>query len=218
MAQAVGAKPAARPSAALVDGNGDGSDGGILHVVIKADVQGSAEALADAVSAVKAENASVDVLRAGENVLARVHVDAAARHSADRYFTSFFAFPRPGVGLIAPGDISLATTTNPPAVVFGFGVKPDKGVENMARREGVDLKMSEIIYDLIDDVEERLYEGWGNKTETLVVGQAEVLKVFALRGTLKGTVIAGELLFSVCVLISHSCGIAHYSSSVHVVD
>lgn len=62
----------------------------------------------------------------------------------------------------------------------------------MARREGVDLKMSEIIYDLIDDVEERLFQEWGTKTETVVVGQAEVLKVFALRGKLKGTVIAGE--------------------------
>lgn len=97
-----------------------------------------------------------------------------------------------GVGLIAPGDISLATTTDPPAVVLGFGVKPDKGVENMARREGVDLSMSEIIYDLLDDIEARLDEGWGAKTETLVTGQAEVLKVFALRGKLKGTVIAGE--------------------------
>ena len=64
----------------------------------------------------------------------------------------------------------------------------------MARREGVDVVMSEIIYDLMDDVQERLDEGWGKKTETLVVGQAEVLKVFALRGKLKGTVIAGESL------------------------
>jgi len=98
-----------------------------------------------------------------------------------------------GVGLIAPGDISLATTTDPPAVVLGFGVKPDKGVENMARREGEDLMMSEIIYDLLDDVKARLDEEWGAKTETLVTGQAQVLKVFALRGKLKGTVIAGEL-------------------------
>eukprot|EP01043_Picozoa_sp_COSAG02_P076551 COSAG02_NODE_16318_length_1093_cov_1.086519_1_plen_79_part_10 len=76
----------------------------------------------------------------------------------------------PGVGLIAPGDISLATTTDPPAIGLGFGVKPDKGVENMARREGVDLILSEIIYDLLDDVEARLDEGWGAKTETLVTG------------------------------------------------
>ena len=84
---------------------GADSDGGVLHVVIKADVQGSAEALADALSVLSTEHASVSVLRAG-------------------------------VGLVAPGDISLANTTSPPAVVFGFGVKPDKGVENMARREG----------------------------------------------------------------------------------
>ena len=120
-----------------------------------------------------------------------------------------------GVGLIAPGDISLATTTDPPAVVLGFGVKPDKGVDNMARREGVDLKLSEVIYDLIDEVEERLDDGWGKKMEILVVGQAEVLKVFALRGQLKGTVIAGKPLFRTYLLIS-VISTAHYSS-VHVV-
>jgi small GTP-binding protein len=218
MAQAVGAKPSKRAAAAAAAMGADGGgDSGLLHVVIKADVQGSAEALADALAAIQTENASVDVLRAG-------------------------------VGLIAPGDISLATTTDPPAVVFGFGVKPDKGVENMARREGVDLKMSgektvlfshlhiyirsfyqdrlgtnigktqkkrplshlaEIIYDLIDDVEERLDKGWGKQTETVIVGRAEVLKVFALRGQLKGTVIAGVcalcLVFCVVPVLGFVC-------------
>ena len=67
MAQAVSAKPAAK--SAMV--NTDGSEGSVLHVVIKADVQGSAEALADAVTAVKTENASVNVLRAGKKRVAQ---------------------------------------------------------------------------------------------------------------------------------------------------
>ena len=50
-------------------------------MVIKADVQGSAEALADALSVLSTEHASVSVLRAG-------------------------------VGLVAPGDISLANTND----------------------------------------------------------------------------------------------------------
>ena len=160
MASATGSQPSRRVLAAA---GGEGGDGGLLHVVIKADVQGSAEALADALTAIKTEFAGVAVLRAS-------------------------------VGLIAPGDVALANTTDPPAVVYGFGVKPDKGVENMARREDVQIKMSEVIYDLIDDTEERLHKGWGKQFETVVVGQAEVLKVFPLRGALKGTVIAGVRL------------------------
>ena len=59
----------------------DGSDSSLLHVLIKADVQGSAEALADAVAAVKTENASVHVLRAGKK---RFHKRMSVGHSGDR--------------------------------------------------------------------------------------------------------------------------------------
>ena len=53
-------------------------------MVIKADVQGSAEALADAVRALKTENASVDVLRAGKTDTVRETERQQAMTTLDR--------------------------------------------------------------------------------------------------------------------------------------
>ena len=46
---------------------------------------------------------------------------------------------RARVGPIGPGDVSMATLTSPPAIVLGFSVGADKGVEAMAQRENVSI-------------------------------------------------------------------------------
>ena len=58
-----------------------------------------------------------------------------------------------GVGGITQDDINLAATTE--AIVIGFNVKPVRGVQELADREGVDIRYYTVIYQAIDEVETR---------------------------------------------------------------
>lgn len=46
--------------------------------------------------------------------------------------------------------------TDPPAIIFGFNVKADRGVANMADREGVEIFSHNVIYEIIDSTNDRL--------------------------------------------------------------
>ena len=81
-----------------------------------------------------------------------------------------------GVGRIAESDIMLATASN--AVVIGFNVRPDKNAERIAEVEGVQIRLYNVIYDVVDDVKAALE---GMLTPTIKeeeLGQAEIRQVF----------------------------------------
>ena len=59
-----------------------------------------------------------------------------------------------GVGGITQDDINLAVITD--AIVIGFNVKPVRGVQEMADREGVDIRYYTVIYQAIDEIEAAL--------------------------------------------------------------
>jgi len=82
------------------------------------------------------------------------------------------------VGPISENDILLATASN--AVVIGFGVKTEATAANIARREGVQIKLFSIIYELIDQVKEAMAGLLDPETREVVIGHAEVKKVFEL--------------------------------------
>ena len=82
------------------------------------------------------------------------------------------------VGPISENDILLATASN--AVVVGFGVKTEATAANIARREGVQIKLFSIIYELIDQVKEAMAGLLDPETREAVIGHAEVKKVFEL--------------------------------------
>ncbi len=89
------------------------------------------------------------------------------------------------VGPITENDILLATASN--AVVIGFGVKTEATAANIARREGVQIKLFSIIYELIDQVKEAMAGLLDPETREVVIGHAEVKKVFELsRGLVAG--------------------------------
>ncbi|HWS58661.1 MAG TPA: translation initiation factor IF-2, partial [Actinotalea sp.] len=56
-----------------------------------------------------------------------------------------------GVGAITQNDVNLATVDN--AIIIGFNVKYAERVEDLADREGVDVRFYSVIYQAIDDVE-----------------------------------------------------------------
>ena len=60
------------------------------------------------------------------------------------------------VGGITETDVSLALTTS--AVIIGFNVRADGAARRAVEKEGVDLRYYSVIYDVIDDVNERVLE------------------------------------------------------------
>ncbi|HOY67491.1 MAG TPA: translation initiation factor IF-2 [Candidatus Ozemobacteraceae bacterium] len=85
-----------------------------------------------------------------------------------------------GVGAITESDIMLAAASN--AVIIGFHVRPAHGVDEIAQREGVDIKVFRIIYDAIDAVKLALKGMYEPEYQEEVVGRAEVRKVFKITG------------------------------------
>jgi len=129
--------------------------GKVLKVVVKADTQGSVEAIVEALKKIESEKVSLEVI-----------------HSA--------------VGTITESDVSLASASE--AVILGFHTRIDNGVSDVAKREGVQIKLYAIIYELIDQVKESLTGLLDPILKDVVVGSAEVRKIFDLS---KGGPVAG---------------------------
>jgi len=79
-------------------------------------------------------------------------------------------------GNIGENDIMLAAASN--AIVIGFNVKADASAKRLAEREGVSIRIYNIIYRLIDDVEKALKGMLEPEEKEVVIGKAEVLAVF----------------------------------------
>jgi translation initiation factor IF-2 len=96
-----------------------------------------------------------------------------------------------GVGAITQNDVNLATVDN--AIIIGFNVKFAERVEDLAEREGVDVRFYSVIYQAIDDVEAALKGMLKPEYEEVQLGTAEVREVF--RSSKFGN-IAGSLVRS----------------------
>ncbi len=118
-----------------------------LNIILKGDVQGSVEVLADSLVRMSTEKVRVKVL-----------------HS--------------GVGAITESDILLASASN--AVVIGFNVRPERKAQELAAREGVDVRMHSIIYELQDEMEKAMYGLLDPVYKENYAGRAEVLQVFKI--------------------------------------
>jgi translation initiation factor IF-2 len=131
-----------------------------LRLVVKADVQGSLEAINDSLSKLKSEKIELDII-----------------HNA--------------VGNINENDVLLASASD--AVIIGFRVKAESGVTDIAKREGIQIKLYSVIYELIDQVEEAMEGLLEPEAKESVTGHAEVRQVFQLS---KGPPVAGCVVTS----------------------
>ena len=129
----------------------------VLKVIVKADTQGSVEAIVDALKKIESDKVTLDVI-----------------HSA--------------VGTITESDVILASASKPGAIVLGFHTRIDTGVADVAKREGVQIKLYAIIYELIDQVKEAMAGLLDPLLKEVVIGSAEVRKLFGLS---KGGNVAG---------------------------
>ena len=127
----------------------------VLKLVVKADTQGSVEAIVEALKKIESDKVSLEVI-----------------HSA--------------VGTITESDVSLASASE--AVILGFHTRIDNGISDIAKREGVQIKLYAIIYELIDHVKEAMAGMLDPVLKDVVMGSAEVRKIFELS---KGNPVAG---------------------------
>ena len=136
----------------------DATSAKVLKLVVKADMQGSVEAIVEALKKIESDNVSLEII-----------------HSA--------------VGTITESDVSLCAASS--AVILGFHTRIDVGVADFAKREGVQIKLYSIIYELIDQVKESMAGLLDPIIKEVVIGSAEVRKLFELT---KGGSIAGCMI------------------------
>ncbi len=120
-----------------------------LNIIIKADVQGSVEAVKESLLKLSNEEVVVKCI-----------------HS--------------GVGAINESDVILASASN--AIIIGFNVRPDATAKATAETEGVDVRLYDVIYKAIEDVEAAMKGMLDPIFEEKVIGHAEIRQIFKASG------------------------------------
>ncbi len=85
-------------------------------------------------------------------------------------------FVQRSVGAITENDIVLAATTN--STIIGFNVRPDRKARELADTEDVEIRTYEIIYKLLEDIEQAMVGLLAPEFEEVVTGDAEVREIF----------------------------------------
>ena len=104
-----------------------------------------------------------------------------------------------GVGHITKNDITLASAGD--AMVVGFNVKLDNGVQSLAKHHDIRIVQHEIIYELIDQVEEAMADMLDAEYTEKKTGAAEVRQVFSVGKTRKvaGCMVTEGLIQRNCI-------------------
>jgi translation initiation factor IF-2 len=90
------------------------------------------------------------------------------------------------VGAISTNDVLLATASD--AIIIGFSVRPERNAAELAEKEGVDIRMHTVIYNLVDEIKAAMTGLLEPKFEEKFQGRAEVRNTFKVP---KAGVVAG---------------------------
>ena len=123
-----------------------------LLVVLKADVQGSVEVLKATLQKMSSERVKVKVVRSG-------------------------------VGAITESDVLLASATqagssSTAVVIIGFNVRPESRTGDLAKQEGVDIRLHSIIYKVEEEIKAAMIGMLDKIEREKILGKAEVREVF----------------------------------------
>jgi translation initiation factor IF-2 len=126
-----------------------------LRLVVKADVQGSLEALNKSLEDLATEKVKVNVIHAA-------------------------------VGAISENDVMLAAASS--AIIVGFSVRPQGQASAMAKKENVEIRVYNVIYEIIDDVKKAMAGLLAPRLVEKDLGKAEVRQIFSIPkvGTVAG--------------------------------
>ena len=81
-----------------------------------------------------------------------------------------------GVGAINESDVSLAAASN--AIIIGFNVRPDATARQIAEQEKVEVKLYNVIYQAIEDVERAIKGMRAAVYEEKITGHVEIRQIF----------------------------------------
>ncbi|MBQ5666146.1 MAG: translation initiation factor IF-2 [Akkermansia sp.] len=97
-------------------------------------------------------------------------------------------------GPISESDVLLASSSD--AVILGFNVKVESNAVKAVKREGVQVKIFSIVYELIDQVKDAMLGLLEPETRETVLGHAEIKQVFKLnKGKAAGSYVSdGKML------------------------
>ena len=129
-----------------------------VPVIVKSDVQGTAEAVASSLSKIDVDGVRVNVIRSA-------------------------------AGSISESDVILASVSH--AVIYGFNVRPDANVRKKAQEENVEIRLHNIIYKAVEEMEAAMKGMLAPVYEEVVIGQAEVRKTYKVSkvGTIAGAMV-----------------------------
>lgn len=127
-----------------------------VPVIIKADVQGSVEALAGSFRKIDVDGVKVDIL-----------------HTA--------------VGAINESDVTLAEASG--AIIVGFNVRPTPQARQQADSDKVDIRLHNVIYNAIDEIEAAMKGQLDPEFREEIVGTADVRELFKVSKI--GTIVGG---------------------------
>ena len=134
-----------------------------INVIIKTDVNGSAEAVKNSLEKLDVEGVKVNVIRSS-------------------------------VGAIKESDIVLAKASN--AIIIGFNVRPDSKLKDYAKEQGVEIRLYDIIYKVVEEMEAAMKGMLEPVFEEKIIGTAEVRKIFKFSkvGTIAGSYVVDGVI------------------------
>ena len=118
-----------------------------IRVIIKGDVQGSVEAVSDALNHLSTDEVKVTILHASP-------------------------------GGISESDVLLATASR--GIILGFNIRPEGKAAQLAEQDGIEIRLYNIIYELIEDIRAGLEGMLEPVFNEKPIGQAEVREVFSI--------------------------------------
>ncbi len=154
-----------------------------IPVIVKADVQGTAEAVSASLAKIDVDGVKVSIIRSS-------------------------------AGAISESDVMLASVSK--AVIYGFNVRPDANVRKKAVEEGVDIRLHNIIYKAVEEMEAAMKGMLAPVYEEVVIGQAEVRKVYKVSkiGTIAGSMVTDGKLVRDCKVRLIRDGIVIYTGKL----
>ena len=125
---------------------------------------------------------------------------------------------RSGVGTITESDIVLANASD--AIIIGFNVRPNAKTLEVAKEYNVDIRLHNIIYKLVEEMESAMKGMLDPEYEEKVIGSAEVRKLFKFSkvGTIAGCMVTDGVVKSNAKARLIRDGVVVYDGAINTIQ